>query len=717
MKLQCMDVINRFYAAAILVILFLPLSRAEAHSEMDPGERAVPVPQEVRSITVRRVEEPPVMDGRLPESEWPSADFQGGFLQLRPHNGEPGTTGTTFAVASDGVALYVAFNAPIPDGNPPVASVTLRDSDALAEDDVVGFVLDTFGDSRSGFAFFANAIGTQADVRVANDAETLDFTWDTEWEVAVTVADDRWMAEFKIPFSSLSYNPELRNWGGNFGRRYPVNLEESFWSGPVEKSFHVSRSGLLEKIPVPELPEPLSVIPYLSVRHSKESFPGFDAGWNYEAGADLEGNLGPSVTLNATLNPDFASVEGDRVQINLTPFELSFPEKRRFFLEGNDLWRNRIQSFYTRRIGQIDGGAKLVGRTGKSTLAALAVREASLPDDPVTGEDEHRSPASWGVFRLRQDVMESSTVGLLALNRHDPSGDTGALGSDMFLNLAGDWYITGQAILSWPDPGFSTGAYFLRAERKTDVYDYHLRYTELGERFKDNVNQVGFIRDDDRRELDSALGYTWYPRSGPFQFIEYDSNYSIYWSRVNGKLRNWKINQECQVYLRNDLSFAYEGELEDQEKDFRFDRHYFNRQHLLELGYRTEEWESTEVSYTWGWNYDSNLSLWEATINRVLLPRFTASYSFIDLRLEPDPEEESARIHILRLEYAFTPDLYLRIFGQTDSSVDRYYLYSAFGWRYDPPFSAVYITYSRDVYEGIDARPILFLKVSHQIGR
>jgi len=113
----------------------------------------------------------------------------------------------------------------------------------------------------------------------------------------------------------------------------------------------------------------------------------------------------------------------------------------------------------------------------------------------------------------------------------------------------------------------------------------------------------------------------------------------------------------------------------------------------------------------------------EASVNRVLIPRLTAAYSFIHLELDPDPDLESSTIHILRLEYAFTPDLYWRVFGQTNNEHRRFYLYSVFGWRYNPPFSAIYITYTRDRFEGTDqpykleSHPMLFLKISHQIGR
>ncbi|MFC1529203.1 DUF5916 domain-containing protein [Gemmatimonadota bacterium] len=716
------QMMDRFKALLIPITAAVTIMTPLLHVEAQEG--AYLQHPGIRTMQVRTIASAPILDGRLPESEWPAAAFQGDFWQLVPVRGGRSIADPLVAVASDGEALYVAFIAPLPNGEPPVAGVTRRDAEGLGSDDFLGVLFDTYQDGRTAFVFFANALGTQGDMKIANDGETEDQTWDTEWEVATAIEADRWTAEFRIPFSSILFPAESVEWGVNFARGYPAELSYNIWNGPIEKRLHISRSGRLEDVPIPDRPDPISITPYLSMRHATDSVPGVDAGWHPEIGADLQSDIGSTWTLNATFNPDFASVEGDREQINLTPFETSFPEKRRFFIEGNDLWSNRIRTFYTRRIGQIDGGAKLVGRSGRNTLAALMVREASFADDPETvTTNEHRPPATWGVFRVRRDVMENSTVGLLAVNRHGPDGDTGTLGSDIYLNLANDWYITGQAVISWPDPSLATGGYFLRAERKTNIYDYHLRYTELGERFRDNANAVGFIRDDNRRELDAAIAYTWWREAGPFQFIEYDSNYNIYWSRTDGRLRNWEIRQEAMIYLNNDLSFTYEGSFENQEPDQWFSRHYYNREHLIEAGYKTEEWASTEVGYSWGWVYDSDYSLWEFSINRVLLPKMTASYSFSDLRLKPDPEEDSARRHVLRLEYAFTPDLYWRVFGQYNEATYRFYLYSVFGWRYDPPFSAVYITYSRDEFpHGFipgerDTRPLLFLKVSHQIGR
>ncbi len=672
-----------------------------------------------KRIAVRWIEHSPVLDGRLDPQEWPADGVHADFLQLRPDRGAVSVWDPSFALASDGRSLYVAFRCPLPDGQPPLAAVTRRDDGALSSDDVVGIVLDTFRDGRTGYVFYANALGTQADVRVANDAETLDATWDAAWRIVTSVGPQAWTAEIEIPFRSLNWPAGVTSWGINLGRRCQGGLLETWWSGPVDKSFHVSRSGVLTDIPLPEPLSPLTLVPYLAVTGAGADYGRVEEGWHLETGADLEGDLGSAVTLNATLNPDFASVEGDREKINLTPFELSFPEKRRFFMEGNDLWSNRIQTFYTRRIGQIDGGAKVVGRSGRNTLAGLVVREAVLSDDPDTVTDEYRTGATWGVLRLRRDVLNNSTVGLLAVNRHSPSGETGALGSDLYLNLPGDWYVTGQAVLSWPDPGGDTGAWFLRMERKTDFYAYHLRYTELGERFRENVNTVGFIRDDDRRELDVSARRIWYPDRGLAKFFKYDSNYKIYWSRSDGSLRNWEIVQGADLYLHNEIGLEYEGRFEAQEPDALFDRHYFNRQHELALGYRTEEWASTALTYSWGRVYDSRLSLWEVEVNRVLIPRLTVSYTLEHLRLEPDPEEENTTLHVLRVDYAVTPDLFGRVFTQTNSEAERFYLYGLFGWRFAPPFGSLYVTYMRDRFragDGRQSRPVLFLKLGYPIG-
>ena len=225
-------------------------------------------------------------------------------------------------------------------------------------------------DLRSGYYFCINPLSTQVDAKLSNDGRRTDMTWDSGWEARASVQEWGWSAEFAIPLKILRFNPgENMIWGINFGRFIAKNLEMVYWSGRMREDFRVSQGGILVNLNIKQIEKPLHIIPYTTTRREKITSKNIYNRWNEQYGLDIEFNPFPNLTSNFTFNPDFASVEGDREQINLTRFELSFPEKRRFFLEGSELFRTRIKVFYSRRIGDIKFGSKVNGKKGKYNFA------------------------------------------------------------------------------------------------------------------------------------------------------------------------------------------------------------------------------------------------------------------------------------------------------------------------------------------------------------
>jgi len=219
---------------------------------------------------------------------------------------------------------------------------------------------------------------------------------------------------------------------------------------------------------------------------------------DFSAGVDVSRAFSQSISGYLTLNPDFATVEADRERVNLTRFELSLPEKRHFFLEGNDAYKQRISLFYSRRITDIYGGLKVYGKTGPYEISAIS---AQTKDD----KDEHLSSANFTVLRLKRDIMESSNVGFLAANRVIDGKSQGTLGLDGTLYFTETAGFTGQLAMSYGDGSRNDLALFLRPSYDSRTLHTHFRYTYLGEYFGDNANAVGFIPDDNRHELDSAI--------------------------------------------------------------------------------------------------------------------------------------------------------------------------------------------------------------------
>ncbi|HEY6361474.1 MAG TPA: sugar-binding protein [Vicinamibacterales bacterium] len=222
------------------------------------------------AINAVQVAKPPVIDGTVAESEWQGATVATGFIQFEPRRGERSDMRTESLVLYDAGHLYVAFRAW--DMEPVTAQLTQRDADLLRDDAVV-LVVDTTDDRRSGYYFITNALGTQADGRIAEDGRTSESTWDAPWQSAAKPTDYGWSAEFSVPLSSVRYVAgEGRTWGINFGRSRRRTLEMSFWSGPLDHQWRVSGAGRLIGLNVPPPLDRLQVVPYRVLRQDESPF-------------------------------------------------------------------------------------------------------------------------------------------------------------------------------------------------------------------------------------------------------------------------------------------------------------------------------------------------------------------------------------------------------------------------------------------------------------
>ena len=625
---------------------------------------------QVRAV---RTDEPPDVDGVLGAEEWEGAAVVSGFIQYQPGRGRLSPNRTEVRVLYDATNLYVAMRAW--DVEPVTAQLTRRDAD-LAQDDFFAVILDTYQDRQSGFLFAVNPLGTQSDSRLANDGRTEEKAWDAEWAAAARILDDGWSAEMAIPFASLRYRPGAgRTWGANFGRGRRRSLEISFWTGPLEHPLRVSQAGALTGLDLPTPSRRLQGIAY-GLSRAQE---GTDPFW--DAGLDLRWAVNSGTSLVGTVNPDFATIEADREQVNLTRFELGLPEKRPFFLEGAELFRQRIQTFYSRRISDIRAGGRLVGKQGPWTFAFLGA--------DAQGQDQGGADPRFGVGRIQRDIGRSSVGATWAERRLEGRGQ-GSAGLDATLFFSPTFGFTGQLVQSYGEYDTGTWGYFLRPSYDSPTGHFHVRYTHLGERFGDNVNAVGFVRDDDRRELDSAIEKTVWFESGFLEQLEYSSNYNAYWGQ-DGDLRSWQVDEGVEAQLRSRWSIA----VDHSEAFQRFEKDFRNRATEVELGFNTREYRSVSVGAELGRNYDSDFHLLTAAGRLKPTAESSLEYQLERLVLDPDPEEESTWIHVVRASQFFTPDLYLQLFYQTNSVIDRKNLQAVFVYRYAPPFGTVQVAFQR----------------------
>ena len=607
------------------------------------------------------------------EDEWHGAIAATNFIQYEPRRGDQSETRTDAFVLYDAGHLYVAFRAW--DSEPITAQLTQRDDDLLRDDAAI-VVVDTTNDRRSGYYFITNALGTQADGRIADDGRTTDPIWDAPWQSAAKRTDYGWSAEFSIPLSSVRYAAgDRQTWGINFGRSRRRTLETSFWSGPLDNQWRVSEAGHLTQLSVPPPLDRIQVVPYGLSRLQDH------AASDWEAGIDARYALTPTTAVYGTLYPDFATIEADQEQINLTRFELTLPEKRQFFLEGQEQFNQRFRTFYSRRIADITTGAKLLGKQGPWTTAFI-----SAEADPAGSSQG----ATYTIGRAQRDIFGRSTVAVMGANRRLTGRDQGSFSTDANLLFGRTFNLTAQAVKSYGLFQHGSTAFFVRPSYDSPTAHFHVRYGDLGDRVADNLNAVGQIVDDDRREIDSHVTKTVWIRSGAFEQIKHDSNYNIYWGHAGG-LRSWKVDEAVALEYRNRMSsrFSWTEEFKQFEKDFR------NRQVGFDVGYNTREYQSVETGVQFGRNFDADFLLWTASARRKVTRALSTEYSLERLELDPDPLRQSTWIHVVRANQFFTKDLFLRLFFQTNSAIDRRNVQAVFVYRYLPPFGTLQVAYQR----------------------
>ena len=625
-------------------------------------------------------------------------------MQFEPRSGEPAQERTEVYVLYDDTYVYFGFRCFDSQPSRIAAQLNRRDSN-LFEDDSVFVVVDTFHDLRTAYFFGTNLLATQSDGRVADNGRVVDGSWDATWLSASARFEEGWMAEIAIPLVYLRFQSGTdRTWGLNLGRTSRRLLETSFWAGPLEHRFRISQYGTLAGLDLESAQRRFQLIPYALGQYED------DIGSDYSAGLDLRYGFNPQTTANLAVNPDFAIIEADQEQINLTRFELSLQEKRQFFLEDSEQYRQRIRTFYTRRIGDIKLGGKVLGRRGGWQYSILTAQ--SEPSSPR--EDDFLESGNYSVARVVRDLWGSSSLALMAGNRYLGDENRGSGGLDASLFFTDTFSFTGQVIRSHgPEPG-GRWAFFVRPSRDTATSHVHFRYTHLGDRFGDHVNAIGFIRDDDRREMDSALRKQFWFEGGPLQGIEYGSNYNVYWSQEN-VLRSYQIDQSLEVEFRNRWSaeYAYQNEFKLFEKGF------YNYQHEFEVGYNTREWQSVAAEYSFGRNFDSDFRLLGAVFRRKFTDELSFEYELARLWLNPDPENGSTIIQVVRVVQNFTRDLFVKVFFQTNSVIERENLQVVFVWRYQPPFGSVQFAYQRgtaEFGERSDQGNTLFMKFSYVFG-
>jgi len=441
------------------------------------------------------------LDGQLNEAVWKSAPRISNFTQRELKVGQPATEKTQVAIVYDKKNLYVGVWCFDSQPNKIVASQMKRDFD-YGTDDNFKIVMDTYGDSRTAYVFVTNPNGARSDAMISGNGQSSNYSWDGVWNVKTRKTATGWFAEFEIPFSTLKFKKgNVQNWGINFERNIRRKREIDLWQGWSRNASlgQVSRAGHLKGLNGLNNTSLIELKPYAIGGVARQE--GEKTKTTGNVGGDLNYLISPTLKLNLTINTDFAEVESDQMQVNLSRFSLYYPEKREFFLEGQDYFNfglgGNTQPFYSRRIGlapdntivPIIAGARIMGKSGKTSIGAMSIQTAREDSVPST---------NYSVVRWKQDVLKESSVGIIAISKLQAGHENYVYGTDFTYYNS---HFSGNKNISFG--GAIAQSYTSDRSRKTGLssrvfFDYPndlISFSAIWDRSGENFNsEVGYQR-------------------------------------------------------------------------------------------------------------------------------------------------------------------------------------------------------------------------------
>ena len=539
-------------------------------------------------VRALRLAEPLTLDGRLDEALYEEIAPINGFIQQFPDDGQPATEDTDAWILFDDETLYISTRNWDSQPEHMVANEMRHDSRNLISNDHNMVVLDTFDDGRNGFLFLVTALGGMLEEVFANEGNP-NRDWNTVWDAETARFDGGWTAEMAIPFKSLRYEPGAEHtWGINISRRI-IHKNESTYLAPIPLEFglgvfRVSSAATLVGLETPPLARNLEFKPYAigNLATDRAAVPAVDNDLGGDVGLDVKYGITGGLTADFTVNTDFAQVEVDEQQVNLTRFSLFFPEKREFFLEGQSIFNFGGSStmrgsgdipvlFFSRQIGlsqghavPILGGGRLTGRVGNYDVGAANIQ---------TGEDRatSTSPTNFTVLRLRRAVLSRSTVGALYTRRSNAlsaDGSNETYGVDGLFAIL-DTVRVNTYLARTRTPGLSGDdiAYLGQFDWNADRYGLQLERLSVGANFNP---EVGFARRRDIRKTRASARFSPRPENLPLvRQFSYQADFA-YITTGGGRLESRRASLEFDSEFENGDSFnlLYAREYELLEAPF-----------------------------------------------------------------------------------------------------------------------------------------------------
>jgi hypothetical protein len=691
----------------ILVVVALTTGAAAAQSTT-PSLRVAALPATI------------AIDGQLTEAAWQSADAIDDFRQTDPAEGAPPSARTRVQVLADRHSIVIGVTCEEPDPIRIVSFSVQRDA-VLDSEDHIRIVLGPFADGRSGYVFAVNPTGARYDALINPGGDSVNTDWDGIWEAATARIPTGWSAEIRIPILTVAFKPGLHEWQFNVQRRIQRRLETDRWASP-NRQYQItqtSRAGLLTGLPDFDLGKGLTIRPAVT---SGGGVPAPDANVedDLQPSLDINQRIGANVLASGTVNTDFAETEVDTRRTNLTRFPLFFPEKRTFFIEGDDIFsfglglNEDVIPYFSRRIGLIDGfevpilaGGKVNGRVGNTNFGGVAVGTRAKPG--VVEDDTFMA-----VGRVKRNLWRESWIGAIA-TVGDPLGRPGSwLGGGDFTFatsrfrgdknfLVGVWGLaTGR-----DDLGKDATAAGFKVDYPNDLVDMALSYKRIGPDFDPSI---GFVPRANVELWNAAADFS--PRfgRGPIQqmFFEFEpslatdlsgqwESYRVFWAPVNWRFRSGDRFEFNAVPVGERLTDPFEI----ATGVFILPGSYEWIRYRLEAGTAKKRRFYTQVTWWFGDFYNGNLDQYQWTGAWNPKPIVTVEFSGERNVGRLATGDFTQTVAGARLRINISPDLSVSSYVQYDTDSESVGTNTRLRWTFRP-VADLFVVYNHNLRSILD---------------
>ncbi len=683
-----------------------------------------------------KTDESIIIDGLLNELIWEKAPDAFAFIQLRPDRKDPKKVSTSVKILYDDNYVYFGFLCYDTEPDKIVPGTIIIDGD-LRDTDSIYILIDTFFDTKNFYYFATNYIGTKSDGTIPKGGRIVNYNWNGSWRSFSQKTDFGWSTEVAIELSSIFDKPvENKTFGLSLVRVVPRLEISIFQPNPLESAFKPYELGRLKVLDLFDVDVQIElekraaeqieqgkrakITPYVITKLESEE--------KIKPSVGIEANyiFSPQMLGQFAINPEFATVEPDHELVNLTPFELYLPERRSFFQDGSDISQQQFGLFYSKRIGDIYGGVKLNGKFGATEFSLLSAQEKK--DEGLDVDSANFSVLSF----KKKNILNMLTIDLTAANKYIGKKNFGTAGIEADLNFTDKIRLSGQFALSYGDYGNNNTAFYIGPSYDSRNFHFHFHYKQIGEYFGDNANYVGFIPDDNRRELDSAINKTFSFRSGILDRIRYRSNYNIYWG-MDGTMRSWQIDEglffdtknkftlsviHTQEYKLNEYMLEpkliylhdIDGWVKLHIKDFR------NYQTRFESSYYGGERKQFSLFISFGRNYGSMFSMFGISKKVDIGKSIFSEYDFYRIRYLTESLYNSTYIHVVRLTIKMSEKITWKVFFQSNTGIDKSNFQVVGTYVFKPPFGTLQLIYQKGSPEfGVIGPPgqTIFLKLGY----